>query len=116
MTQPQAPTLPDAFAMVVRFTLKEGHEQAFDDLMATTVAEIRHSEPRTLAYVVHHVEGEPLIRIFYELYADQAAFQHHETAPHILHFAAERPKHLEKVEVDRLSVFTHAGVDYAAQA
>jgi len=30
MEQRRTPTTPGAFAMVVRFTLKEGHEQAFD--------------------------------------------------------------------------------------
>jgi len=72
--------------------------------------------PGTLAYVVHHVEGEPRTRIFYELCADLAAFEHHETAPHIIRLAAERSQHLDKVDVDRLSVFAHAGVSAATPA
>ena len=116
MEQPRTSTIPGAFAMVVRFTLTEGHEQAFDELMTHTVAEIHRHEPGTLAYVVHHVEGEPRTRIFYELYADLAAFEYHETAPHIIRFAAERARHLDKVQVDRLSLFAHAGLRAATAA
>ena len=103
-------TLPGAFGMVVRFTVKEGHGLAFDELMRRTVAEIRRHEPDTLDYVVQHVEGEPNARIFYELYANQDAFQFHQDAPHIHEFKREREQYLEKVEVDRLSVVTHAGL------
>ena len=93
--------------MVVRFTLLEGHSQAFDGLMDITVEQIRLHEPRTLAYIVHRVDNEPLTRIFYELYADDAAFQFHETQPYIQSFAAERGKHLVRVDVDRLAVNFH---------
>jgi quinol monooxygenase YgiN len=56
--------LSEALGMFVNFTVEEGHEKAFDELMRETVAEIRRLEPRTLAYVVQHVEGEPLRRVF----------------------------------------------------
>jgi quinol monooxygenase YgiN len=102
--------LSEAFGMVVNFTLKEGHEEAFDELMRETVAEIRRHEPRTLAYVVQHVEGEPLRRVFYELYADWDAFQHHEQQAHTLRFKEQRDEHLADKSVDRLGVITAAGV------
>jgi quinol monooxygenase YgiN len=105
--------LSDAFGMVVNFTLKEGHTEAFDELMRETVAEIRRLEPRTLAYVVQHVEGEPLRRVFYELYADWDAFQHHEKQEHTLRFKELRDQHLADKSVDRLGVVTAAGVDGA---
>ena len=96
--------------MVVRFTLREGHEQAFDDMMERAVAKIRQHEPETLAYVVHHVEDEPLTRIFYELYANDAAFQHHQDQGYIDEFKTERAAYVERVDVDRLGVNSFAGV------
>ncbi len=96
--------------MVVNFTLKEGHAEAFDELMRTTVADIRLHEPGTLAYVVQHVENEPLRRVFYELYADQAAFKHHQDQAHTLRFMEEREQHLAGKSVDRLGVITAAGI------
>ena len=103
--------LDEAFGMVVNFTLKEGHAEAFDELMRTTVADIQRLEPRTLAYVVQHVEGEPLRRVFYELYADQAAFKHHQDQAHTLHFMGQREQHLADTSVDRLGVITAAGIN-----
>jgi quinol monooxygenase YgiN len=105
--------LDEAFGMVVNFTLIEGHADAFDELMRKTVADIRRFEPRTLAYVVQHVEGEPLRRVFYELYADQAAFKHHQEQAHTLHFMEEREQHLAGKQVDRLGVVTAAGISSA---
>lgn len=104
-------TSPDeAFGMVVRFTLREGAADAFDDLMRETVAKIRTHEPNTVSYIVHHVPGDPSLRIFYELYADVAAFEHHENQDYIQYFLAEREKFTTDVQVDRLGVVTAAGV------
>lgn len=46
-----------------------------------TVPEIRKHEAGTLVYAVHKVKGQPLQRIFYELYRDRAAFDAHEEQP-----------------------------------
>ncbi len=110
MSTPHDTALDQAFGMVVRFTLRDGHGQAFDDLMERTVAKIRQHEPETLAYVVHHVEGEPLTRIFYELYASNDAFQHHQGQDYIADFKAQREAHVERVEVYRLGVNSFAGI------
>lgn len=88
------------FGLVVRFALRdEDAAAAFDALCARTLEGIKAHEPGTLAYVVHVPEGEPLVRVFYELYADRAAFEMHEDQPHTKHFLAERERHLAGVEV-----------------
>ncbi|MEM9615519.1 MAG: antibiotic biosynthesis monooxygenase [Actinomycetota bacterium] len=101
--------LDAAFGMVVRFTLREGGAESFDQLMRDTVAKIRIHEPETIAYVVQSVEGEPNLRIFYELYANPAAFEHHQAQDYIDHFKAERENYVTDVQVDRLGVVTAAG-------
>ncbi|CAL9398735.1 putative quinol monooxygenase [Streptomyces sp. enrichment culture] len=64
--------MSEGYGLVVRFTLRDQHAaEAFDALCARTLDGIRASEPGTLAYVVHRPEGEPLVRVFYELYADR---------------------------------------------
>jgi quinol monooxygenase YgiN len=78
------------FGLVVRFELIEGHEEDFDVLTAETLASIRSSEPGTLAYVVHHDQASPITRVFYELYQDEAAFDAHESMPHVRRFLSER--------------------------
>jgi quinol monooxygenase YgiN len=92
------------FALVVRFTVRPGSEAAFDDLIASTTAGIRTHEPGTLVYACHTVEGSPRERIFYELYADRAAFEAHEAQEHTRHFLAARKPLLESTVVDFLSL------------
>ncbi|MCF2533706.1 putative quinol monooxygenase [Yinghuangia soli] len=92
-----------AFGLVVRFTAHdEEAARAFDALAATTLKDIRANEPGTLIYVNHAVEGEPAVRVFYELYADRAAFDLHEEQPHVRHFLAEREQYLASVDVSFL--------------
>src|SRR5262245_2569115 len=92
------------FGLVVRFTVRPGAEEAFDVLTAQTVAKIRTSEPGTLIYNCHRVDGAPQQRIFYELYQDRAAFDEHERQDHVRHFLSEREPLLQAKEVDFLSL------------
>jgi quinol monooxygenase YgiN len=99
MGQDEAP-----FALVVRFTVRPGAEAEFDALVTRTGEGIRASEPGTLVYACHTVEGKPQERIFYELYRDRAAFDAHESQEHTMHFLAAREALLEGKQVDFLSL------------
>lgn len=75
------------FALVVRFDIRdEASAVKFDELTEQAVEQIRAKEPGTLMYATHKVDGEPLARVFYEVYIDDAAFQAHETAEHVITF------------------------------
>jgi quinol monooxygenase YgiN len=100
----------EPLALVVRFHLRPGHEPEFDDLVASTVAAIAQHEPGTVVYATHRVEDQPMLRIFYELYENRAAFEAHEHQPHVRHFLAERERLVERVDVDWL---TPVNVAYA---
>ena len=93
------------FGLCVRFTCKDQvSAEAYDRLVAETVEGIKAGEPGTLIYASHRVEGQPLQRIFYELYRDRAAFEAHEAAPHTRRYLAERDQYLERTEVDWLTL------------
>ncbi|MPZ85228.1 MAG: antibiotic biosynthesis monooxygenase [Actinophytocola sp.] len=99
------------YALAVRFELKdEASAAAFDRLVELTGEGIRRIEPGTLAYVTHHVEGESLARVFYELYRDRAAFEEHERQPHTIRFLAEREQYITTVRVEFLTLHTAKGV------
>lgn len=99
------------FGLSVRFTLKdEAAAAGFDALVAETLPHIRRSEPGTLVYAVHTVEDRPLERIFYELYADRAAFEAHEEQPHVKRFLDSRGAFLASVNVDFLDLVDAKGV------
>ncbi|MFI8179568.1 putative quinol monooxygenase [Actinacidiphila glaucinigra] len=93
------------FALFVRFTLKEGEAEGFDALVRETTAAIRAKEPGTLVYACHEVEGTPGQRIFFELYADRAAFDEHERQAHTKHFLSERDKYVANTEVDFMAPY-----------
>ncbi|MFG2390797.1 putative quinol monooxygenase [Streptomyces lavendulae] len=100
----------EGFGLVVRFSLRDQEcAAAFDELCAVTLEGIRADEPGTLAYVVHVPEGEPLVRVFYELYVDRAAFDAHEARPHTRRFLALREQYLAGVEVTFLDVIGGKG-------
>ena len=93
------------FGLCVRFTCKdEASAEAYDRLVAETIEAIKTDEPGTLVYASHLVEGQPLQRIFYELYRDRAAFDAHEEQPHTKRMLAGREQFLASVEVDFLTL------------
>ena len=98
------------FGLSVRFTCKDvDSAQGFDTLVAETVAQIRDREPGTLVYAVHTVEGQPLQRIFYELYRDRVAFEAHEASPATRRYLEARGQYLASTEVDWLTLQTGKG-------
>jgi quinol monooxygenase YgiN len=98
------------FGLCVRFTCKDqASAEAYDRLVAETVEGIRASEPGTLVYASHLVEGQPLQRIFYELYRDRQAFEAREAAPHTRRYLDQRDQYLAATEVDRLTLQTGKG-------
>ena len=98
------------FGLCVRFTCKDqAAAGAYDRLVAETVEAIRTGEPGTLVYASHTVQGQPLVRVFYELYEDRAAFEAHEAAPHTRRYLAERDQYLAATEVDWLTLQTGKG-------
>jgi quinol monooxygenase YgiN len=98
------------FGLFVRFTCKdEASAQAYDRLVAETIEAIKANEPGTLVYASHLVDGQPLQRIFYELYKDRAAFEAHEVAAHTCRYLAEREQYLASTEVDWLTLQTGKG-------
>jgi quinol monooxygenase YgiN len=98
------------FGLFVRFTCKdEASAKAYDRLVVETIEAIKADEPGTLVYASHLVEGQPLQRIFYELYRDRAAFEAHESSPATRRYLAERDQYLASIEVDWLTLQTGKG-------
>ena len=60
---------------------------------------------------MHTVEGEPLARVLYEVYADEAAFQAHQDAPYFKAFVAARTPLMAQRRGERLDVLAAKGLD-----
>ena len=92
------------FALVVRFDIRdESAADEFDRLTEEAVGLITQREPGTLIYATHRVDGEPLARIFYEVYRDRAAFEVHERAEHVIAFHARKDPLLVSHRVEFLA-------------
>jgi quinol monooxygenase YgiN len=95
------------FGIAVRFDLHPGCAEAFDALMAETVAAIRTAEPGTLVYVCCRIEGAPDARLFMELYRDRAAFEQHERAPATMRFLTERTALIASSRAEHLAPYEY---------
>lgn len=91
------------FALVVRFEVKEGREEEFDELVSRTLDGIAQHEPDTLVYLSGVPVSEARVRVFLEVYGDQDAFDRHEQQPHVRHFLNARNDLIDSVLVDRLT-------------
>jgi quinol monooxygenase YgiN len=92
------------FSLVVRFDCRDEAAAArFDELTTQVVAQITAHEPGTLIYATAAVQGEPLARVFYELYQDRDAFQAHEDAAHVQQFHARKEPLLASARVEFLT-------------
>ncbi|WP_324189983.1 putative quinol monooxygenase [Nocardia cyriacigeorgica] len=99
------------FALVVKFELQDSAKAAaFDQLVAETVRDIAEHESGTLVYATHVVEGEPLARVFYEVYRDRAAFDEHERQPHTRRFLERRGEFVADFRVEFLTPGVAKGI------
>jgi quinol monooxygenase YgiN len=99
------------FALVVRFDCRDqAAVTRFDELTAAVVEQITEREPGTLVYATHSVEGDPLARIFYEVYRDRDAFAAHEAAEHVQQFHARKDPLLVGRRVEFLSPASATGL------
>ena len=98
------------FGLVVRFVLKPGRAREFDALMRDTVAGITAHEPNTLVYAVHALVDEPDVRIFYELYTNEAALAEHESQTTTRSFLDRVGDYVESIDVQRMRLVVATGV------
>lgn len=90
------------FALVVRFDLYDHAAAEFDRVVADLVAQITAHEPGTLVYSTHTVDGDPNVRIFYEVYESRTAFDVHEVQPWTRAFLDQRDQWVADTRVEFL--------------
>jgi quinol monooxygenase YgiN len=91
------------YTLVVRFDLPDQDKAAaFDALAAQAIPVIRANEPGTLTYVPYRVEGEPLARMFFEVYQDAEAHDEHGRQPHTVECLAAIRALVTSVRVEQL--------------
>jgi (4S)-4-hydroxy-5-phosphonooxypentane-2,3-dione isomerase len=63
--------------VIATLKVKPGSEKAFREAADKMVAHVKANEPGTLTYLLNRSTSDPTKFVFYEVYADQAAFAAH---------------------------------------
>ena len=82
----------NVLTVIARIRAAEGKGDALAALLVEQAAAVRAAEPGCLAYRVHRSTSDPDLFVFYETYADDAAFDIHRKAPHLAAFRQRRDR------------------------
>jgi quinol monooxygenase YgiN len=82
--------MANILTVVAKVRAAKGKGDALAALLAEQAAAVRSAEPGCLVYRPHRSTKDPDLFLFYEAYADDAAFEAHRKAPHLAAFRERR--------------------------
>ena len=78
--------------VVAKIRAAAGKGDALAALLTEQVGVVRKAEPGCTGYRLHRSTKDPELFLFYETFADDAAFDVHRAAPHLAAFRARRER------------------------
>ncbi|MCH8160590.1 MAG: antibiotic biosynthesis monooxygenase [Chloroflexi bacterium] len=69
--------------IIARMKIREGKEEEALAKVTAMAEAVQANEPGALAYIVHRNQEDPSEIVFFELYADDAAFESHGQTAHM---------------------------------
>jgi quinol monooxygenase YgiN len=84
--------MSNVLTVVARLRAAKGKGDALAALLVEQAAVVLKAEPGCVVYRVHRSTRDPELFLFYETYADDAAFELHRNAPHLAAFRERREK------------------------
>jgi len=78
--------------VVAKLRAAKGKGDALAALLIEQAAVVRAAEPGCVIYRPHRSPNDPDVFVFYEMYADDAAFDAHRKAPHLAAFRERRER------------------------
>jgi quinol monooxygenase YgiN len=90
--------------IIFRMRLKEGKEEEGLERLRKMADSVQEQEPGALAYLCHRSQDDPSEIVFFEMYADDDAFQAHGQTPHMGEMRASFSElfDLSQVKIERL--------------
>jgi len=82
----------NVLTVVATIRAAKGKGDALAALLTEQAAAVRAAEPGCLVYRVHRSTIDPEVFMFYETYADDAAFDAHRNAPHLAAYRQRRER------------------------
>ncbi len=86
----------------------------FDELTAKMFQQVSDHEPCTLVFASHRVEGQPLTRVFYEVYCDQAGANLHARGEPLREVLARQNSLVAGVQIEQLALDQAKGLPFDA--
>jgi len=84
--------MANVLTVVAKIRAAKDKGDALAALLAEQATVVRNTEPGCLVYRVHRSTTNPELFLFYEMYADDAAFDLHRKAPHLAVYRQRREK------------------------
>jgi quinol monooxygenase YgiN len=84
--------MSNVLTVVARLRAAKGKGDALAALLTEQAAVVLQAEPGCVVYRVHRSTRDPELFLFYETYADDAAFELHRKAPHLAAFRQRRER------------------------
>ncbi len=84
--------MANVLTIVAKLRAAKGMGDALAALLSEQAAAVRSAEPGCLVYRVHRSTTDSELFLFYEMYADDAAFDLHRNAPHLAAYRQRREK------------------------
>ena len=84
--------MANVLTIVAEIRAAKGRGDALAALLAEQAAVVRKAEPGCLVYRPHRSTKDPDLFVFYEMYADDAAFELHRNAPYLAAYRQRREK------------------------
>jgi quinol monooxygenase YgiN len=69
--------------LIARIKAKQGSEDQLEQAFHDMIKKVRAAEPGCQAYILHKANDDPTQFVWYETYADQAAFENHRKTEHM---------------------------------
>ena len=82
--------MSDEVTVVAKVRAAAGRGDALAALLTEQAAAVRRAEPACLVYKVHRSASDPDAFLFYEVYADDAAFELHRQSAHLAAYRERR--------------------------
>ena len=96
-----------SITIVARLTAKQGSEKQMEEALRAMIPKVRE-EPGAVVYVLNQSVKNPGVFVFYEVYKDQAAFDHHTKTPHMAELQSKLPALLDgRPTIDILTELDH---------
>jgi quinol monooxygenase YgiN len=97
-----------SLSLIAKIKAKPGSEKALEDAFRDMIKKVRVAEPGCLTYILHKSNDDPTTFVWFETYADDAAFANHRKTDHmkemgarIANLLADKPQIELLTELDR---------------